>query len=174
MHRRFQIFLAIVAALVAVDQVVKHWARTVAEGVEGRVFNALWPEIFELKLVYNEGIAFGMMQGAGVVLAPIAVAIAVGAGWYIYKNKDEPICTTITMGLLAAGAIGNLIDRVLDGRVTDMFWIRAINFPVFNVADVCITAAGTMLVLTSLKEMIAAGKNKEPDGDSEPQSTSDS
>ena len=49
---------------------------------------------------------------------------------------------TVAMGLLASGALGNLYDRLFDRRgVTDMFWFRAINFPVFNVADACITVA---------------------------------
>lgn len=123
-------------------------------GVEGRTFNALWPGTFELKLVYNEGIAFGMAQGAGMWLTPIAVAMAAGAAWYTYKHREDPLLTPVTMGLLASGAIGNLIDRLWMGKVTDMFWIRAINFPVFNVADICITAAGACLLWAGLKDAL--------------------
>jgi signal peptidase II len=53
---------------------------------------------------------------------------------------------------LAAGAIGNLIDRLWMQKVTDMFWFRPINFPVFNIADSCITVAAIILVVKGMTE----------------------
>ncbi len=111
------------------------------------------PGIFELKLIYNKGVAFGMMEGLGVFLTPIAVGIAIVAGYYSHKNAKAPLGLHITCALLASGAIGNLIDRLLAGKVTDMFWFRAINFPVFNFADVCISIAGAIFVLGAIKDM---------------------
>jgi signal peptidase II len=147
-----KLYIWVAAIALALDQAVKFWVRYAAEGVEGRSLAVLWPNVFELKLVYNEGIAFGMFQGMGVWLAPIAVVIAGGATWYSLRHKHEPRSTHVTMALLCAGALGNLIDRIALGRVTDMFWIRAIEFPVFNVADVCITTAGVMLGLSVVGE----------------------
>ena len=129
-----------------VDQVVKAWARGAAENVEGRVIYPLWPGVFELKLLYNRGIAFGMLQGMGVWLAPIAIAITVAAAYHVYKNPRESKVVHFGLALLAAGAIGNVIDRIWLGKVTDMFWFRLIDFPVFNVADSCITIAAGLLV----------------------------
>lgn len=137
--------------LLALDQMVKAWARNAADWTEGRTIQALWPGVFELKLVYNEGVAFGMLQGQGVVLAPIALILAGAAAWYSWKHPDDAKVNHATCSLLIAGALGNLADRLAMGRVTDMFYIRAIDFPVFNVADVCITCAGVLLVLTSLR-----------------------
>jgi signal peptidase II len=137
--------------LLALDQTVKAWARNAADWTEGRTISALWPGVFELKLVYNEGVAFGMLQGQGVLLAPIALVLAGAAVWYSLKHPDDPPVNHATCSLLVAGAIGNLVDRLAMGRVTDMFYIRAIDFPVFNVADVCITCAGALLVATSLR-----------------------
>jgi len=117
-----------------------------AEGVEGRVFLAPWPGVFELKLIYNEGVAFGMFQGAGTFLTPIAIVIAGAATVSAMRSAKVSRLHTVLCSLLAAGAIGNMIDRLWLGRVTDMFFVRAINFPVFNVADVCITAAAVTLV----------------------------
>jgi signal peptidase II len=147
------------------DQLVKWWARTAAQGTEGRSIAAWWPGVFELKLIYNEGVAFGQLQGWGIWLTPVAVGIAVGAALYSFKHKDDPVSVHVTMALLAGGAIGNLIDRVAFGRVTDMFWIRAIDFPVFNVADMCISAAGTLLVLSAIADMF----HKKEDTDPEPE-----
>jgi len=148
------LFFVLSGSALALDQATKFWARAAAEGVEGRTFWALWPEVFEFRLVFNKGIAFGMLPDYGVWLAPIGVIIAVGAAWYSLKHPQESRATHVTMALLSAGAVGNLIDRVAFGRVTDMLWVRAIEFPVFNVADVCITVAGTMLALSAITELL--------------------
>jgi len=138
--------------LLVVDQLTKVWARHAAEFTEGRSLLAVWPGVFELKLVYNKGIAFGMLQGGGVLLAPIAIVIAGAATYYSFRQPRSARIVHVTMALLVSGAIGNLIDRLAMGKVTDMFWIRAINFPVFNVADICITTAGVLLALASIRD----------------------
>ena len=78
----------------------------------------------------------------------MAIAIAAGATWYSAKHTHEGPLSHVAMGLLASGALGNLYDRIVFGKVTDMFWFRAINFPVFNVADACITIATILLIFT--------------------------
>jgi signal peptidase II len=80
------------------------------------------------------------------------------------------------MALLCAGAIGNLIDRLALGRVTDMFWLRFIDFPVFNVADVCITIAGVLLGLSVVAELFQRHPHHHPspEGDLHPHNTGDS
>ena len=113
----------------------------------GSLHGLPWPGIFEFKLTYNEGVAFGFFQGAGRFLSPVAIAIAIGAGWYAVRHPKEGTMTQVAMGLLASGALGNLYDRMVLGRVTDMFWIRLIDFPVFNIADTCITFATILLIL---------------------------
>ena len=150
------------AGLVVLDQLVKLWARTAGDNTVGRTIVALWPGVFEIKLVFNKGIAFGMLQGKGVLLAPIAVLIGLGALVYSIARPKESRMTHVC---LSAGALGNLIDRGMFGQVTDMFWIRLIDFPVFNVADVLITVAGVLLAVGALQEL--AGK-KSPDRNASP------
>ncbi len=163
MKNGFRVFLLIVPALFALDQFVKIWARMAAQGVAGRTIAPLWPGVFELKLVYNEGVAFGLMQGMAMLLTPVAVGIVAVSAWYSWKHPEDPTVSHVTAGLLASGALGNLIDRLSHGRVTDLFWIRLINFPVFNVADVCITLAGTLFVLGALREMLNKPTPREQD-----------
>lgn len=169
--KALRLFFSLSVGLLILDQLVKWWARSAAQGVEGRSIWAMWPGVFELKLVYNQGIAFGLFQGAGPFMAPVAIAMAVGAGWYSWKHRDEPAITHVTTGLLAAGAIGNLIDRLWMGKVTDMFWIRLINFPVFNIADICITFCAALLIVNSLRDLAPKKKPAaapEPEPSTEP------
>ena len=116
------------------------------------------PGYFEITLTYNKGIAFGMFQGGALLMTPIAVVIAGIAIRTIYRNPAESRWGTVALGLLASGAIGNLYDRLFHWStgVTDMFLVRLANithgrmndFPVFNVADSCITVAMIMLLIT--------------------------
>ena len=148
------LFGGLAIGLLVLDQLTKYWARHAAEFTEGRTIFPLWPGVFELKLVFNKGIAFGMLQGGGILLAPIAIIIGAAATYYSFRQLRTATLIHVTMALLVSGAIGNLIDRLVMGKVTDMFWIRVINFPVFNVADICITVAGFLLAGTSLMEIL--------------------
>lgn len=149
------IFWGFFLGLIVVDQAVKAWVR--ATLVEGASIAKPLPGIFEIRLTYNRGIAFGLFQGHGVGLAPVAIAIALGATWYSHKHPKESLLSHTAYGLLAAGAIGNLIDRIWLTKVTDMFDFRAINFPIFNVADACITIATILLILVWWREAIKHG-----------------
>lgn len=145
--KRYYLFIALAIFMLVLDQVVKLWVmQAIPRG--GSIHGLPLPGFFELTLQYNKGIAFGFLQGQGKLLSPIAIAIAGGTGWYSFKHPKEPVLTHIAMALLAAGALGNLIDRIFRDQVTDMFWFRKINFPVFNVADSCITVATIFLILT--------------------------
>lgn len=153
--RRRVLFWALLLGTLVLDQVVKSWARSAADWTPGNTFFTLWPGVFELRLTFNEGIAFGWFQGGGVFLAPVAIAIAVGAVWYNLKNPLESKWAHASAALLASGALGNLYDRVINRRVTDMFYFRLIDFPVFNVADACITAAAVMLIISWVREALS-------------------
>lgn len=138
----FPLYLVIFTIMLGIDQVTKAWAR--AEFLPSERL-PLWPNVFELTLTYNEGIAFGLFKGAGVLFAPIAIVIASGTAWYSWRHPREDRFVHFSLAMLAAGAIGNLIDRLWLGRVTDMFYISAIEFPVFNWADTCITVSALLL-----------------------------
>jgi len=147
------LFWTVLVLLLVLDQLVKAWTRQhiVLEGSwEGRP----WPGVFELTNVQNEGIAFGLLQGMGPLLAPVAVAMALLAGFYSYRHPEESWLTHLAMALLAAGALGNLYDRMVLGKVTDMFSFRLIHFPVFNVADACITIAACLMMLSWIVDAV--------------------
>lgn len=139
------IFLSVALSAIAADQAVKAWVRGAL--VERESIGSPWPGVFEITLTYNDGIAFGMLRGAGVLLAPIALAIVLVAAIYSFRHSHQGRAIHLAMGALAGGAIGNLIDRLWLGKVTDMFWFRLIDFPVFNVADACITVSAVLMML---------------------------
>ena len=142
-RKRLLFWTALVLTLV-LDQAVKAWVR--GNMVETQSI-ALWPNVFELRFAYNTGIAWGQLEGKGVLLTPVALAIAGAAVWYVARHPAESRWNHVAFGLLASGALGNLIDRIAVGKVTDMFYFRLINFPIFNVADACITVATIMLMI---------------------------
>jgi signal peptidase II len=144
---RVRLFWIVFLAMVVIDQIIKNWARTAADGVEGRTFWAIWPNVFEFTLKYNKGVAFGMLSGFGQNLWPIAVVITGVCVAANVKAVKEPLAVHLGLSLVAAGAIGNLIDRVWLAQVTDMFHFRAIDFPVFNWADCCISVGAGLLIL---------------------------
>lgn len=146
------LFWSLLIGTLLLDQGVKAWSRHAADFTQGRTFLTLWPGVFELRLTFNEGIAFGWFQGRGVLLAPVAIAIAIGAIRYNLKNPHETKWAHISAALLASGALGNLYDRIVSKQVTDMFYFRLIDFPVFNVADACITVAACMLIISWIRE----------------------
>lgn len=160
MSHRFLFWITFVAMLIG-DQLVKMWARNAADWVEGRTFWPLWPGVFEFTLTYNHGVAFGLLQGYGYLMAPVAILIAGGAAVYSWRKPEEPTGIHLGLALIATGAIGNLIDRVWKQKVTDMFHLSGINFPVFNIADVCITVGAGLLVLLWGLEGLRQGKHAE-------------
>lgn len=110
------------------------------------------PDVFQLRYLENRGAAFGMMQGQQIFFV-ISALIAVSAILYIYfkmpwEKRFHPLrMVGICIG---AGAIGNLIDRVILGYVVDFFYFELIDFPIFNVADIYVTCATIILALLIL------------------------
>ena len=160
MTKGFRIFVWLFAAMLVVDQVVKFWVRSTM--AQGQSLRAPWPGVFEITLTYNKGIAFGMLQGLGVYLTPIAIVIAGMAALYSYRNPKESTWLHASLGLIASGALGNLYDRAFRGEVTDMFSLVCIRFPVFNVADSCITVGATIMVLHGIVQAFLEHKSEEP------------
>ena len=130
-----------IVALVALalDQITKAIVRAeIQPGETIELFAGI-----DLVRVSNEGIAFGMLDDAGtLVLVIAAVAFAVLLGLFLVSAERPGLWLPI--GLLAGGAVGNLIDRIHEGAVTD--FIDPPSWPAFNVADIEITAGVIILV----------------------------
>jgi signal peptidase II len=113
----------------------------------------LWPGVFHLTHTQNPGMAFSLLQGQTALLSVAALVVAaVIIGVQVKAGGRLPLLLGIALSLPLGGAIGNLIDRVRQGYVTDLFDFTLIHFPVFNVADAAITVGMGLLAWRTLTE----------------------
>ena len=132
------------AALVAADQVSKAAARAALPGA-GTV--TLLPGVVGLTYVENTGMAFSSFSGFTGVLALVSAAAAVALAVAIWRRALHHGFGQWMLTLLLAGAVGNLIDRVWLGYVTDMIQLLFVRFAIFNVADICVTVGALGLIV---------------------------
>jgi len=143
----YLVLFVVAGSLIALDQWTKWLVR---ENIE---FGAQWLPDWLIWLSpyarivhwYNSGAAFGMFQNGNLVFTTLAFLV-IGAIIYYYPQVEaEDWTLKLAMGLQLAGAAGNLIDRLIMGKVTD--FISVGSFPVFNVADSSITVGVIVLLL---------------------------
>jgi signal peptidase II len=120
---------------VLVDQAVKAAVRaTLAVGERA----PLLPGVVELYRVENTGAAFSMGRGAGLLFVVVALAV-VAVSLFLVWHESFPMPLVITVSAVAAGGLGNMLDRLASGSVTDFIATTFVSFPVFNVADILVT-----------------------------------
>jgi signal peptidase II len=131
------------AVIVAGDQAAKE--RIEADLVPGEAVDVLGP--LKLTLAHNTGVAFGLAGGAGVGLVLVTLGALALIG-YLFSRKPERPWMWVAVGLLAGGALGNLVDRIRADAVTD--YVDLGSWPPFNLADVAITSGVLLLALLYL------------------------
>ena len=102
---------------------------------------------FHLVRTENSGVAFGFLGGGGALVVVLTVAVLLAVLVWVWRQPGRP-GLWLAAGLLAGGAVGNLIDRARLGAVTD--FIDPPAWPAFNLADVAITVGVAVLVLVTL------------------------
>ncbi len=106
-------------------------------------------DVFEILHINNTGSAWGMLSGKTWLLTVFSV-VMVGLLLYVLKNvltDRHYLPIRIIISCVLGGAIGNMIDRIRLGYVTDFLYIKLINFPVFNVADIFVTIPVILLII---------------------------
>lgn len=125
-------FIPFILFLIA-DQAVKHLVRTTM--VEGQSIPVI-ENIFHITYIENPGAAFGILANQRMLFL-ILTALIVGVMVYLYFSlHNKKSLTAISLGIVVSGAIGNFIDRFMQGTVTDFLDFRI--WPIFNIADICI------------------------------------
>lgn len=140
------------------DQLVKYTVRT-SMAVNQMI--PIWPHVLVLDYIRNPGAAWGMFGHARYLLILIAL-IVIAAVVYVQSRYRPKIGFQIGLGLVLGGALGNLMDRIVYGKVIDYIYFQIINFPVFNLADSAITIGVILILLQS----IGSSQNR-PNGSSE-------
>lgn len=108
--------------------------------------------VFQLEYLENRGAAFGILQNRQEIFCLITILALLGLTFLFVRMPASPryrpmsICYVLFM----AGALGNYIDRTLQGYVIDFFYFKWINFPIFNVADIYVTTAVILLLVLVL------------------------
>lgn len=141
--------LITVIALIILDQITK---LIVLDKLKDHDAFVLIPGVFELRYLENRGAAFGMMQNMRAFFVVITIVVLAGVLIFYYKTPETKkyFMLRFVMVLIAAGAVGNFIDRVFRQYVVDFFYFSLINFPIFNVADIYVTCSMFLLVFLLL------------------------
>ena len=163
--RRAAIFATVLALVVALDQGSKAWARTLpvspagcdvpgaliaraCRGVPRPVIEGYW----DWELAFNTGAAFSSLTGSRLLLGALAAAALGLLGAMAWRARPEQRLRRVALALVAGGALGNLIDRVRDGAVTDFVrWrIGDARWPIFNVADAALLVGVALLLIEGI------------------------
>lgn len=161
--------LAIIFDIIIVDQLSKWWiTEYILRPLRGEEPVTLWQWIidaparvgfasvsvmsnFNLTMVWNEGVSFGMMQGSNILFLT-GLALVISAILLYCLMKSETVFEAVSYGMIIGGAMGNVIDRLRFGAVADFFdvYVGTYHWPAFNIADACITIGVVFLLVQGL------------------------
>ncbi len=173
--RKINMFIIISIAVIAIDRISK-WI--IKSNMELNQSIKVIGNFFKISYILNSGIAFGMLDlNPSPFKTPIILItsfIALGIILYIFLSLPKNIkIAGLSMGFIFGGAIGNIIDRIMRGRVVDFvdinfpdisipfFKIHMIRWPTFNVADSCVFIGIILLLII----IIRVGGKAEPEGE---------
>jgi signal peptidase II len=159
-RRKYVVFGVIAAISLLLDQWTKVLARAHLPqlGHRGKV---IIDGFFNLRYSENTGVAFGMAQtlpGGRILLTLVALGAFVLVLYYLRKSDERHLRMHVALGLVGGGAIGNLVDRIMYGRVTDfiVWYYKGHEWPAFNIADAALVVGVGLMALDMLKGPAAA------------------
>lgn len=140
------IYICAILLMIAADQAVKYWAFT---SLQPQNSIPIIENVFHLTYIENRGAAFSLFArfDSRWIFVALAVVITIAIFSVMRKALIQTKLGCWSLVTVAAGALGNAIDRVIRGFVVDMFDFRLIHFPVFNVADIFICVGGVLFIL---------------------------
>jgi len=138
-------------AALAVDQLTKWLAEQWLAGGDVAV-----APFFNLVLLHNRGISFGLFQSAFTQSGPwlpTVLALGIVAALSVWVRQTRRRIDAVALGSIIGGALGNVVDRVLQGAVTDFldFHLAGHHWPAFNMADVAVVTGASLLALSSFR-----------------------
>lgn len=141
--------LIIITILIAADQAAKYLTDAFLMPLGSTI--PVWPGVFQLTSTHNTGAAWGLLSGFRWFFIVLTIAVCFFLALYLIRyRKKMHWLPRVTLALILAGAVGNLIDRAALGYVRDMFYFVLIDFPVFNVADSALSVGCVLLAINVL------------------------
>lgn len=158
------LWIAISVLLVAADQLSKWYVST--HFYLGQSVPVI-PDVFHFTYWTNKGAAFSILPDRRWFFVVFTVLVIGAILVYVVKKKITDKAFLLSVTLVIAGAVGNLIDRWRIGEVIDFFDFCLINFPIFNVADVCVSIGAVILLISIMRSpSFQSGKEKKHDQNS--------
>jgi signal peptidase II len=145
------LYLGLTIALFAIDQATKAWALATLTPFQGKPFIG---DLLKFYLVWNDSAAFSISFGATWIFTIISSVATLVVIWLMLRTPSK--AWRLTLAILLAGVVGNLADRLFRepgfpvGKVVDFLQLP-FNFPIFNVADICITGSMTAVVILVMR-----------------------
>ena len=155
----------IIAALVIFDQVTK---LLVAGNMALHESIPVIPKLFSITYIHNYGAAWGLFSEHRWVFLIITAAAIIVMPIILYRYRKLHFLFGFSLSMILAGAIGNMIDRVFLGYVVDFIEATFIDFPIFNVADICVTVGAFLMAFYLIfldKTFFVDKPKKKPDGE---------
>lgn len=140
------LFWIITVLSAVIDRVTKYIAeQNISEGELIRTLSLGDTDILSFSLHKNTGAAFSSFTGQTAVLAAVTAVAMVLITIYFHKQKHKHPLMTVSFAMIVGGGIGNLIDRVFQGYVTDFIRLFPFSF-IFNFADICVVIGAILLI----------------------------
>ena len=138
--------IVIFLIMAALDQITKYFAVSSLSGGKDIV---IIDGVFELHYLENHGAAFSMLQNQKIFFILIALVILAAIVFVLVRIPGDKKYNIlhILLSVIAAGSVGNMIDRLHNDYVIDFLYFKLIDFPVFNVADIYITCSAILLAI---------------------------
>jgi len=147
--RNTLIFVLAAFSAIVLDQIIK--AMIVTFMSPGQTVTLI-PHVLQLTYTTNTGAAFGLLRGSGqIVFLAALIIVVLSLAWFFWSRNRMGAWSFVGLGLMIGGAIGNLADRVVRGKVVDFVdfgW-----WPVFNIADLAIVAGVIIVFIEYAREL---------------------
>ena len=140
------LYVIITCLVVLGDQFFKYW---ITANIEAGQTMPLLPGIVHLTYVENTGAAFSMFSGMRWILVGFTGVCLILMLFFMIKTKYGA-AVRFPLALVMGGAVGNLIDRIMNGYVVDMFEVEFVRYAVFNIADAFINVGAILFVILYL------------------------
>lgn len=142
------LYIPMIIILIIADQGLKFW---ISANIKLGASQVILPNVLALTNVRNDGAAWSVLSGQQWFFTVITIVALGLMGYFFWKLKNDNLYM-LAISLLIAGTLGNFIDRIRLGYVVDMFETLFMNFPIFNVADMCLTFGVIIVIIALIKD----------------------